>query len=246
MTNILRDHRDIALNDRWGRQVKNAELQDHEILGMTLKDTDYVLRHHPVRCGLLKYEMELQLHYRATTIEHLTGDVLFLGWLYVVGTRILRPPTPRWPDMEYVLYKQQNRLFYGGFPKTLGEAGLELQRNPLALLEQLRYWLLADAVDLHFNMFGMIRTCSDIWDTMLPVLQETSTFSKHKSDLSWPDRTFARILETAFVAKAVDLPLPVFEKAWTIMKDAIHKPISETAGQKHWVADARLAELLED
>ena len=295
-----------------------------------------------MRCGLLEYELELQLHYRATTIEYLTGDVLFLGWLYIVGSRLLYPLAPRWPDMEFVLYKQEQRLFYGGYPKTVGEAGskldlarggsvvdgasdrrskytttnkknlrrledqsalgklfmyrittepkdtaaahewvsrligmickpdsqkildsqenlpqgtyeqsdffksAELQRNPLALLEQLRYWLLADAMDLHFDMFGMIRTCTDIWNTMLPVLRETSSFRKNTDDLSWPDKTLRRILETTHVAQAVGLPSPVFEKAWNIMQDAIHRPMSEEEGRKHWVADARLVQLMED
>jgi hypothetical protein len=71
------------------------------------------LKHRPIRCGLLKYELELQLHYRATTIEKLGTDVLYLGWLYVVGSRILHPDAPKWPDIEYVLHGQEERLFFG-------------------------------------------------------------------------------------------------------------------------------------
>jgi len=42
------------------------------------------MKRHPIRCGLLKYELELQLYYRATKIEYLGADILYIGWLYVV------------------------------------------------------------------------------------------------------------------------------------------------------------------
>jgi hypothetical protein len=39
----------------------------------------------------LKYELELQLHWRATAIEKLRAGILYLGGLYMAGTRMLYP-----------------------------------------------------------------------------------------------------------------------------------------------------------
>jgi hypothetical protein len=84
------------------------------------------LRHHPIRRGLLKYGLELQPHYRAIVIKITGADVLYLGWLYIVGSRIIHPDAPRWPDMEYVLHAQEERLFFGESPKTLQDASKKL------------------------------------------------------------------------------------------------------------------------
>jgi hypothetical protein len=82
------------------------------------------LKNHPIRCGLLKYELQLQLHHKGRTVEHLTGDVLSMGWLYVIGSRIIHPEARRWLDMELLLYKQEDRLFHGKFTATLGEVSM--------------------------------------------------------------------------------------------------------------------------
>jgi hypothetical protein len=299
------------------------------------------LKHHPIRCGLLRYELELQLHYRATAIERLGADVLYLGWLYVIGTRVLHSDAPRWPDMEYVFHGQGERLFYGESPKTLQKAStkmhlgrgysivnlannghnndhqrdakllrriedpsalgalfihryfeepkttadahqwvsrlvnlmckpesqkildrqenlpkgtyetseflrsVELQRKPLALLEQLRHWLLADENDLHFDWFGMNAICTNIWNTLIPVLKNHPIFKKQKSLLSWPDEIVTRLLDSSIVAEKVGLTSPVVELTWKIIQDAIHSPLSKDDGKKSWVADARMVKLLD-
>jgi hypothetical protein len=89
------------------------------------------LKHHPIRCGLLKYEVEMQLQWNALEIEKLGADVLYLGWLYVVGSRILYPDAPKWPDMEYVVHGQGERLFFGESPNTLQEAVMILDLHIL-------------------------------------------------------------------------------------------------------------------
>jgi hypothetical protein len=225
----------------------------------------------PLRCGLLKYEMQLQLHYKARIVETLGADILFLGWIYIIETRILLPDAPRWPDMDII---DTNRLFHGALPKTLSEAGKKLdlargesvmnqvkdrrhnqsskvivneknlrrfedpsvltqpfmhrlgeepetteevhqwvsrlmslickpesqqvldrqenlpdcmyqasefsksgklQRDPKALLEQFRYWLLADEFDLHFDWWGMSRTCTEIWNQKTSWMDSTQS-----------------------------------------------------------------------
>jgi hypothetical protein len=55
-------------------------------------------------------------------IEQLGADVLYLSWLYVVGSRIVHPKAPRWPDMEFILHGQGEKLFYGQIPQTIEEA----------------------------------------------------------------------------------------------------------------------------
>jgi hypothetical protein len=61
---------------------------------------------------------------------------------------------------------------------------MEMQRNPKALPEQLRYWLLANAVDLHFDWFNMMLTFTKIWNAILPVLRANPLFRNYQSDLS--------------------------------------------------------------
>ncbi|KAF2105763.1 hypothetical protein BDV96DRAFT_655337 [Lophiotrema nucula] len=132
--NVITHHRRIALEDAWG--YRTQKMKTHEVIGKTLDERDWVMKMSPWRCGLLKYELELQLHHAATGIEYLTADIMMLCWLYVVGSRILYPDAPRWPDMEFMLQRQDpDHLFHGGLPKTLAEAGkkLDLARGESAL-----------------------------------------------------------------------------------------------------------------
>ncbi|KAI0578296.1 hypothetical protein Ptr902_01543 [Pyrenophora tritici-repentis] len=82
---------------------------------------NWLLSRHPIRCGLLKYELELQLRRTAIVMETAAADILYLGRLYITGSKMLVPSAPRWPDMEYVFHGQ-DRLFIGEMPKTLVDA----------------------------------------------------------------------------------------------------------------------------
>ncbi|KAH6866328.1 hypothetical protein BKA58DRAFT_319902 [Alternaria rosae] len=79
-------------------------------------------QYHSVRCGLLKYEIELQLHWRFSQIERHEADILYIGWMYVVGSRILHPEASRWPDKEFPLHGRQEKLLFGDCPKTIKKA----------------------------------------------------------------------------------------------------------------------------
>lgn len=189
--------------------------------------------------------------------------------MYVVGSRILHPEAPRWPDMEFLLHGRQEKLLFGYCPKTIKEAvkkldfgrgystanlasnrrsehevwntkqlrrieenilvgrlfldrlhkepkttteahewvirlvnlmckaesqklmdrqenlpegtyetseflkSVEAQQNSLALLGQLRHWLLADENDVHFGWVGMLSFCTSIWNTIYQSLEIT-------------------------------------------------------------------------
>lgn len=50
MTNILRDHREIALEDLWRKRIKTNQMQDHEVVGKTFDETDFSKLRAMTRC----------------------------------------------------------------------------------------------------------------------------------------------------------------------------------------------------
>jgi hypothetical protein len=101
----------------------------------------------------------------------------------------------------------------------------KLQRDPKALPEQLRYWLLADEFDLHLDRWGMGRTCTETWKGILPVLQHDAPSLEVKSMIQWPDLAVRHLL---VLAHAED-PAPfahTWVKIWDIFQRAIQCPVS--------------------
>ncbi|KAF2449927.1 hypothetical protein P171DRAFT_480982 [Karstenula rhodostoma CBS 690.94] len=96
----IETHSLFALEDVWASHMGSMK-DHHEIIGKTLHKR---LGMSPWRCGLLKYQLELQLQHSATSIEYKTKDLIML-------------------DMEFMLQRQgPDHLFHGGFPKNLAEA----------------------------------------------------------------------------------------------------------------------------
>ncbi|KAI4941428.1 hypothetical protein J4E86_010461 [Alternaria arbusti] len=341
MRNILSDHQDYAIRDRWGRFIQKIKEDKHEPLSKTVDERDYVLKRHPIRCGLLKYELQLQLNHRASKIEQMAGDILYMAWLYVAVSRILHPEMPQWPDMEYLLNGRQDKLFFGEWPKTLDEVGkkidlgrgysiankasnwrskkdtwdnkqlrrlddptvigelflkrmgaepkstaeahewvmklvslvckpesqkildrqenlpqgtyetseflksVEMQRKPLALLGEIRQWLLADENDLHFDWFGMLHTCTNIWKTIMPAFRKNPVFKDDPNIYNWNVNTVITVLKTESIAQDMGTPMPIFEVVWATLKQFIQAPVSEESGSKTWKGDLHLAKLVD-
>jgi hypothetical protein len=79
------------------------------------------LKLHPIRCGLLIYDANLELRSSGLSLERSTGQICIMAHLYV-ATRLIAPDSPKWPDMEFLIEQQdETRLFFGGRPKTLEE-----------------------------------------------------------------------------------------------------------------------------
>ncbi|EFQ93236.1 hypothetical protein PTT_09431 [Pyrenophora teres f. teres 0-1] len=85
------------------------------------KDSCDTLKPNPIRCGLLMYDAYLELNTIGHTLERVAGEMCMMAHLYK-ATRLIAPDSPTWPDMEYLIYQQdENHLFFGGVPKTFEE-----------------------------------------------------------------------------------------------------------------------------
>ncbi|KAF2108575.1 hypothetical protein BDV96DRAFT_262247 [Lophiotrema nucula] len=97
----------------------------HPIMGEIFKEKDYILKRHPLRCGLMKYDTFMWAQYTGVKLagdSHTLDRVWLLAHLYVAG-QLLHPDSPAWPDMEYVLWRQDPvYLFFGQRPQSLGES----------------------------------------------------------------------------------------------------------------------------
>ena len=94
----------------------------HPNLSKAVNQEHYLLRNHPLRCGMLKYDTYMQLHATGLGVESHTKGISDLAHLYA-ACRISYPDDPAWPDMEYLLERQdKNRLFIGALPQSFKEA----------------------------------------------------------------------------------------------------------------------------
>ncbi|KAF2120926.1 hypothetical protein BDV96DRAFT_595324 [Lophiotrema nucula] len=120
---ILDDIQDWALDDFFGQLLAKpppchfpGALSDMQV------ERDYLLKRHPVRCGLLKYDLYFQLQDSGANLDVQTLRIFSLAHLYTAG-KILYPDSPTWPDMELLLQRQDPEwIFHGELPKTLDEA----------------------------------------------------------------------------------------------------------------------------
>ncbi|KAI2485754.1 hypothetical protein Ptr902_04694 [Pyrenophora tritici-repentis] len=85
------------------------------------KDPCDTLKPNPIRCGLLMYDAYLELNTTGHNLERVAGEMCMMAHLYK-ATRLIAPDSPKWPDMEYLIYQQDEaHIFFGGVPKTFEE-----------------------------------------------------------------------------------------------------------------------------
>ncbi|KAI4640812.1 hypothetical protein J4E93_008405 [Alternaria ventricosa] len=149
------------------------------------------------------------------------------------------------PESQKLMDRQEN-LPEGTYETSEFLKSVEAQRNPLALLGQLRLWLLADENDVHFDWAGMLSTCTSIWKTILPILGDHKMFQGEQDMLDTPGNTTARLLEMAAIGQNIGVSVPLFETIWQSIQSTIQTPSSEQNGNKTWVGDLRLNKLLND
>jgi hypothetical protein len=100
------------------RKLNTMRLLRHKYLANGTSDA---LKHNPIRCGLLKYDLYLDRRGQGLPLEEATNQICMMAHLYV-ATRTLHPEAPKWPDMELAIHHQNpTRLFFGGIPKTIDE-----------------------------------------------------------------------------------------------------------------------------
>lgn len=111
---------EIALEDQYGQNLKRIFTCD--LSRYTGPEADPFLRQNPLRCGMLKYDLYLQLHRRSLMFEEKSNWVTAMMHLYV-ACRSVFADDPVWPDMEYLLGREDSdHLFFGGIPQTIAEA----------------------------------------------------------------------------------------------------------------------------
>lgn len=101
---------------------KTPTIGTHPNLSTAVNQEHYLLRNHPLRCGMLKYNVYLQLHATGLGVERHARSISYLAHLYA-ACRFSYPDEPTWPDMEFLLERQdKSRLFLGALPQFFKEA----------------------------------------------------------------------------------------------------------------------------
>ncbi|KAF2437331.1 hypothetical protein P171DRAFT_400010, partial [Karstenula rhodostoma CBS 690.94] len=110
-----------GLKEQWVALAKSPKIGGHPILKLLRNGDFYFYRQHPLLCGMMKYHWFL--HWHAAGISHEATSVsLFMMAHIYVGTRLLHPSDPVWPDMEFVLFNQDPRYVLFKMPDTPQEA----------------------------------------------------------------------------------------------------------------------------
>ncbi|KAF2499950.1 hypothetical protein BU16DRAFT_556443 [Lophium mytilinum] len=138
----IRNTYNLVLEDRIGKMQAERASASLKNSAVKLKGTDYFLGSHPLRCGLIKYDLYLQRHWRGLLIANASADIVCMAHLYA-ACRLLRPESAPWPDMELLIARQtREHLFIGGQPKTLAESEVKfrlfLGQPPQALAKNRR------------------------------------------------------------------------------------------------------------
>ncbi|KAK8055039.1 hypothetical protein PG993_000266 [Apiospora rasikravindrae] len=110
---------DEVLNGSLTEQVTKI---NSGLLPSYLEDPDFFLEYNPIRCGLMLYNLRLQLYDRALTFDK--GLLMLIPMVHLYKMcRLVYPEMPAWPDMEFFLLHQDvERLFIGGLPVSLTES----------------------------------------------------------------------------------------------------------------------------
>ncbi|KAF2251706.1 hypothetical protein BU26DRAFT_451587, partial [Trematosphaeria pertusa] len=120
-----------GFGEQWRTLLNNPKVASHPVLKTLRSEPKFFLRHHPLLCGMIKYDIYRKCHAAGLRYEAQTDGVNMLAHIYVTGgleATIRNGSEGRdeecfWPDMEFVLQAQDPEwLFVGGFPKSLEEA----------------------------------------------------------------------------------------------------------------------------
>ncbi|KAK8140118.1 hypothetical protein PG984_000184 [Apiospora sp. TS-2023a] len=118
LTGFFDGIKDEVLNGSLTGQITSIPLGQ---LPFYFSDPDFYLECNPIRCGLMQYNLRLQLYERALAFD--TGLLMLIPMIHLYKMcRLVYPEMPAWPDMEFVLLHQDvDRLFFGGVPRSLTE-----------------------------------------------------------------------------------------------------------------------------
>jgi len=122
---ILEHHRNFVLEDTFGNVAREhgVDTSGHKVLEPLGLERDFILKRHPLRCGTLQYDLHLQMQASGYSFERNSPLISVLSHIYVAGCLLFLEEDTAWPDMEFMLWRQDpSYLFYGGRPQTLAEA----------------------------------------------------------------------------------------------------------------------------
>ncbi|KAF1847641.1 uncharacterized protein K460DRAFT_281363 [Cucurbitaria berberidis CBS 394.84] len=116
-----------GFDKQWQALLLNKQVASHPVLKLLRKEKNYYMRHHPLLCGMMKYEMYLKKQAAGMKLEHQSLAISMMAHIYVNGRLQFGDHVPVWPDMELIIYAQDpGWLFVGGRPKTTEEARKKL------------------------------------------------------------------------------------------------------------------------
>jgi hypothetical protein len=129
--------------------------------------------------------------------------------------------------------------------------------KPLEILEELRDWLVEDAVDLYFDWYGMDKICADIWTNIKTVFSQkpNNRVNIHANVLSVAGdilsaaaekeifmrerKAFREYIQEQQIGIAPELTV-----VWKIIQDTIRTPTSLPGRPSGWMGDRCIRRLL--
>lgn len=116
-----------GFDKQWEELLQLKQIASHPVLKTLRKEKNYYLRHHPILCGMMKYEMYLKMEASGMKLEHQSLSISMMAHIYINARLQYGEDVPVWTDMEFIIYAQDPAwLFIGGRPKTVEETQKKL------------------------------------------------------------------------------------------------------------------------
>ncbi|KAH7088848.1 hypothetical protein FB567DRAFT_578634 [Paraphoma chrysanthemicola] len=107
----------LGFDEQWESLKQNKQVASHPVLKKLRKESNYLLRHNPILCGMHKYEIYLIYYAAGMKLEHQTLAIVMMAHLFITGglenTIQTGLTLPNWPDMELALYAQDDAWIFG-------------------------------------------------------------------------------------------------------------------------------------
>lgn len=125
---FMNDMLESVLEDGFGRDIRSqlgSPLAKTASSTCCLLQPDFFLKSKPIRCGLMKYNLYMQIVDEALRID--MGLLVMAPLIHLYkACQLAFPDAPVWPELEFLLkYQNIKHLFFGGLPTTFKEAAVK-------------------------------------------------------------------------------------------------------------------------
>lgn len=125
---FMEDVLQMVLNDGFGEDVRSQLGSPLAMMAPSIRcllQRDFFLRANPIRCGLIKYNIPMQIVDKAMRID--MGLLVMTPLIHLYkACQLAYPDAPTWPDLDFLLkYQNIKHLFFGELPTTFKEAAVK-------------------------------------------------------------------------------------------------------------------------